>query len=168
MLTLVHFICEPLDRTTLNTRGSRALGIDTRAVAAEVTRVPQPLRFGERRAGANLPEHVLLHLHQMRPLVALGHVLLLAPLRHVPLGAATPRPPQSRHERATAIAISCRKEAPPHSTHRKAKRTWMRAATWRACRGWTRRGPARRSPYSDAKVANRHAKVWHGATENGP
>jgi hypothetical protein len=93
MLTLVHFICEPLDRTTLNTRGSRALGIDTRAVAAEVTRVPQPLRFGERRAGANLPEHVLLHLHQMRPLVALGHVLLLAPLRHVPLGAATPRPP---------------------------------------------------------------------------
>jgi WD40 repeat protein len=23
-------------------------------------------------------------------------------------------------------------------------------------------------PYSDAKVANRNGRVWHGATENGP
>ena len=31
-----------------------------------------------------------------------------------------------------------------------------------------RGGEARRRPYSDAKFANRNARVWHGAIENGP
>ena len=39
----------------------------------------------------------------------------------------------------------------------------------RVRKGYGKERHARATPtYSDAKVANRNAEVWHGATENGP
>ena len=42
-----------------------------------------------------------------------------------------------------------------------------RACSWRR-RAWPRARRCRSRCSSDAKVANRDTKVWHGATENGP